>query len=421
MNSLIDRRLNGRNKSTVNRERFLRRYKTQVRKAVRDLIRERSIEEMDQGGEINLPTRDISEPRLRHGEGGDREIVHPGNREFAKGDTIDRPEGGGGAGGSGDPGEGDSVDQFTFTLSRTEFLNFFFEDLELPHLARTQLGEVHQKKWQRAGYTTTGAPSSLSVGRTLKASLSRRIALSLGARRELSEAEQALEELERKGAPAAMLAAARAEVEECRGRLARVPFLDEIDLRYRHRVSVAVPMARAVMFCLMDVSGSMDENKKDLAKRFFTLLYLFLMRKYEHVDLVFIRHTDNAEEVDEDTFFHDPKSGGTVVLSALELMRDVIAKRYSPSTWNIYAAQASDGDSFGADAARSARFLSEHLLPGARYFAYIEIHDTHDVRKSSLWAEYEREPAEHFVMRRISERGEIFSVFHELFRKEAAV
>jgi hypothetical protein len=419
MNSLIDRRLNGRNKSAVNRERFLRRYKNQVRKAVRDLIRERSIEEMDQGGEINLPTRDISEPRLRHGTGGDREIVHPGNREFATGDTIDRPDGGGGRG-SGDPGEGDGVDQFTFTLSRAEFLNFFFEDLELPHLARNQLGDVNQKKWHRAGYTTSGSPSSLSVNRTLKASLSRRIALGINARRELDEAEEKLALLLASDASPKVLQAARDKVEECRGRLARVPFLDEIDLRYRHRVSVAVPMARAVMFCLMDVSGSMDEGKKDLAKRFFTLLYLFLMRKYEHVDLVFIRHTDNAEEVDEDTFFHDPKSGGTVVLSALELMHDIISKRYSPSTWNIYAAQASDGDSFGADAGRSVRFLSEHLLPAARYFAYIEIHDVNDIRKSSLWAEYEREPAEHFVMRRISDRSEIYPVFHELFRKEAA-
>jgi len=420
MNSLIDRRLNGRNKSAVNRERFLRRYKTQVRKAVRDLIRERSIEEMDQGGEINLPTRDISEPRFRHGSGGDREIVHPGNREFVAGDTIDRPQGGAGQGGGNEPGEGDSVDQFTFTLSRAEFLNFFFEDLELPHLVRTQLGDVNQKKWQRAGYTTTGSPSSLSVNRTLKASLSRRIALSVGARQELTAAEDALEALLADKAADDLVQAARDQVESLRGRLARVPFLDEIDLRYRNRVSVPVPVARAVMFCLMDVSGSMDETKKDMAKRFFTLLYLFLTRKYEHVDLVFIRHTDNAEEVDEDTFFHDPKSGGTVVLSALELMHEIIAKRYSPSTWNIYAAQASDGDSFGADAGRSVRFLSEHLLPATRYFAYIELHDIHDVRKSSLWAEYEREPAEHFVMRRISDRSEIFSVFHELFRKEAA-
>lgn len=106
MNSLIDRRLNGRNKSAVNRERFLRRYKDQIRKAVQDLIRERSISDMDQGGEINLPARDISEPSFRHGEGGDREIVHPGNREFAKGDTFDRPQGGDDGSGS-QPGEGE--------------------------------------------------------------------------------------------------------------------------------------------------------------------------------------------------------------------------------------------------------------------------------------------------------------------------
>ena len=199
-----------------------------------------------------------------------------------------------------------------------------------------------------------------------------------------------------------------------------MPFLDDLDLRYRNRVSVSIPMARAVMFCLMDVSGSMDEGKKDLAKRFFTLLYLFLSRKYEHVDLVFIRHTDNAEEVDEQTFFYDPKSGGTIVLSALELMREIVEKRYPPTAWNVYAAQASDGDSFGADAGKSARFLAEHLLPASRYFAYIEIPDSQEARKSSLWAEYEQKLEPHFVMRRICERGEIYPVFHDLFKKETA-
>jgi len=164
----------------------------------------------------------------------------------------------------------------------------------------------------------------------------------------------------------------------------------------------------------------MDEGKKDLAKRFFTLLYLFLSRKYEHVDLVFIRHTDNAEEVDEQTFFYDPKSGGTIVLSALELMREIVEKRYPPTAWNVYAAQASDGDSFGADAGKSARFLAEHLLPASRYFAYIEIPDSQEARKSSLWAEYEQKLEPHFVMRRICERGEIYPVFHDLFKKETA-
>lgn len=419
MNSLIDRRLNGRNKSAVNRERFLRRYKDQIRKAVHGMIRDRSIQDMDQGGEINLPARDISEPTFRHGSGGDREMVHPGNREFAKGDTIDRPQGGQGEGGS-EPGEGESVDQFTFSLSRAEFLNLFFEDLELPHLARNQLGEVSQKKWQRAGYTTTGSPSMLSISRTLKSSLARRVALNVKARADLEDAEAALAKALAAGAPAAEIRTLEQEVEDCRERLARVPFLDDLDLRYRNRVSVAIPMARAVMFCLMDVSGSMDEGKKDLAKRFFTLLYLFLSRKYEHVDLVFIRHTDNAEEVDEQTFFYDPKSGGTIVLSALELMREILEKRYPPAAWNVYAAQASDGDSFGADAGKSARFLAEHLLPSTRYFAYIEVPDSQEARKSSLWAEYEQKLEPHFVMRRICERGEIFPVFHDLFKKETA-
>lgn len=418
MNSLIDRRLNGRNKSAANRERFLRRYKEQIRKAVGDMIRDRSIEDMEQGGEVKLPVRDISEPHFRVDQGGDRETVLPGNKEFARGDQLDRPQGGGEGDGS-EAGEGESVDQFTFSLSRAEFLSLFFDDLELPHLARTQLGDVSETKWQRAGYTTTGSPSQLSIGRTLKASLSRRVALGMNARSELERAQARLEEATARDAPQEELAALRAEVEEWAGRVARVPFLDDLDLRYRHRVAVSVPVARAVMFCLMDVSGSMDESKKDLAKRFFTLLYMFLSRKYEHVDVVFIRHTDNAEEVDEQTFFYDTKSGGTIVLSALELMHQIMIERYPPADWNIYAAQASDGDSFGADAGKSARFLAENLLPAARYFAYIEVPDSSEARKSSLWAEYEQEAAANFAMRRIHERGEIFPVFHELFRKEA--
>ncbi|MCJ9708453.1 YeaH/YhbH family protein, partial [Bordetella hinzii] len=246
------------------------------------------------------------------------------------------------------------------------------------------------------------------------------VALGLNARNDVEEAELKLEEAIARKADDEELAALRAALEECRRHAARVPFLDDLDLRYRNRVPVVTPVARAVMFCLMDVSGSMDEGKKDLAKRFFTLLYLFLSRKYEKVEVVFIRHTDNAEEVDEQAFFYDPKSGGTIVLSALELMHEIVQKRYPPSAWNVYAAQASDGDSFGADAGKSARFLAENLLPATRYFAYIEVPDSPEARKSSLWAEYEQEAAPHFAMRRISQRSEIFPVFHELFKKEAA-
>ena len=422
MNYLIDRRLNGRNKSAVNRERFIRRYKDHIRRAVKGMIADRSIKDMVQGGDVKVPAKDISEPGFRYGSGGDWETVHPGNKEFVTGDRIPRPNGGGGGSGGHEPGEGQSVDDFVFTLSRDEFLNIFFEDLELPNMMRTAIAEAENKKYVRAGYVKDGTPSNLSVARTMKTALARRIALGGEVRDQLELALAALEVARSEGRPSVRIQALEAQITELEARLKRVPFLDDVDLRYRHRVVQAQPAARAVMFCLMDVSASMDEHKKDLAKRFFTLLYLFLTRKYERVDLVFIRHTDEAEEVDENTFFHDPRSGGTVVLSALELMKTICAARYPTSEWNIYAAQASDGDAFGADAGRSARFVQEHLLPTTRYFAYVEIPDDQEGRRSSLWVEYETIPARdgNFAMRRVSSAEEIYPVFRDLFSKETA-
>jgi uncharacterized sporulation protein YeaH/YhbH (DUF444 family) len=420
---LIDRRLNGPNKSAVNRERFLRRYKEHIRRAVKDMIAERSITDMEKGGEVNVPAKDMSEPNFRHDRGGDWETVHPGNREFVKGDKIERPNGGGGGSGAGsEPGTGDSTDDFTFTLSREEFLGIFFDDLELPHLLRNHVGAVEQSKPKCAGYVKEGAPCNLCVVRTLKTALGRRIALGAPARECLELARENLDRALREGAHPDRIEMLEHEIREIEERIQRLPFLDDIDLRYRNKISVPQPVARAVMFCVMDVSGSMNEDKKDLAKRFFTLLYLFLTRKYEQVELVFIRHTDDAEEVDEQTFFHDTKSGGTVVCSALELMQTICTARYPASSWNIYAAQASDGDAFGADVGKSGRFLSEAVLRLTRHFAYIEIPDVGDSRSSSLWAEYEQVAQRHrnFAMRRVSAREEIYPVFRELFRKEAA-
>ncbi len=420
MNRLIDRRKNGRGKSTVNRERFLRRYKTQVRDAVKRMVGERKIEDMDRGGDVHLPKKDIAEPNFGFGRGGEREFVLPGNKEYVSGDRIPRPQGGGGGGGgSGEGGGGDGQDDFVFSLSREEFLNIFFDDLELPRLARTQLGTADQFRSVRAGYTTQGSPSNLSVPRTLKNSLGRRIALGGALKREAAALEAMLVKALADGHTdeAARLSAA---LEKLRARHVALPFLEELDLRYRNRVLRPEPVARAVMFCLMDVSASMDEDKKDLAKRFFTLLYLFLTRKYKQVDLVFIRHTEDAEEVDENTFFHDPKSGGTVVLSALELMAKIKQARYAEG-WNIYAAQASDGDAFGSDPAKSARFLREILLPATRYYAYIELTPEETSHPSNLWAEYEvlAEHNHNFAMRRASRRENIYPVFRDLFSKAA--
>ncbi len=422
MLQLIDRRQNGRGKSAVNRARFLRRYKAQIQAAVKKMVGERRIADMERGGEVRVPRKDIAEPSFGFGRGGEREFVLPGNREFVAGDRLPRPTGAGGGGGGSDAGgAGETEDAFGFSLSREEFMQIFFDDLELPHLARTHLGRTERYQSIRAGYTKSGVPANLAVIRTLTQSLARRIALGSGLAREAQALEAAFTVAVAAGAAGAA-AHTYAELERILRRRSALPFLDAPDLRYRNRVLRPEPIARAVMFCLMDVSASMDEDKKDLAKRFFTLLYLFLTRKYGAVDLVFIRHTDDAEEVDEDRFFHDTRSGGTVVYSALELADRVRADRYA-SDWNVYVAQASDGDAFGADPARSARFLRERLLPATRYYTYLELAaPAGSDRNSSLWAEYEPlvEAAGNFAMRRASAREQIYPVFRELFRKETS-
>ncbi|MEO5701631.1 MAG: YeaH/YhbH family protein [Casimicrobiaceae bacterium] len=419
MAHLIDRRPNARGKSAVNRERFLRRYKSQIQDAVKKMVGERKLADMEQGGKVHIPRKDIAEPSFNFGRGGDREFVLPGNREFVTGDKIPRPEQGGSGGSGNEGGDGESTDAFVFSLSREEFMHIFFDDLELPNLARTEIGRTTRRKSVRAGFTTSGAPANLSVMRTLTNSLARRIALRASLKRQQVQLDDDFQ-----SALALGEAGVAADVQEQLDRLERrrtaLPYLEELDLRYRNRVFRPEPIARAAMFCLMDVSASMDEDKKDLAKRFFTLLYLFLTRKYEEVHLVFIRHTDDAEEVDEEAFFHDTRSGGTVVYSALELADKIRAERYG-SGWNVYAAQASDGDAFGSDPARSARFLREKLLPSMRYYAYLELSDSDgSERASSLWAEYDRvaEATDNFAMRRASLREQIYPVFRELFRKE---
>jgi uncharacterized sporulation protein YeaH/YhbH (DUF444 family) len=299
-------------------------------------------------------------------------------------------------------------------------MQIFFDDLELPRLARTEFGHTERRKSVRAGFTKAGVPANLAVIRTLTQSLARRIALGGGLRREEQALEAAFTVALAVG-QADQAAVLHAELARLLRRREGLPFLDEPDLRYRNRVWRPEPIARAVMFCLMDVSASMDENKKDLAKRFFTLLYLFLNRKYGAVDLIFIRHTDDAEEVDEDTFFHDTRSGGTVVFSALELADKIRAERYAHG-WNVYAAQASDGDAFGADPARSARFLRERLLPATRYYTYLELAAPQEQdHASTLWAEYERvaEATGNFALRRATEREQIYPVLRDLFRKES--
>ena len=423
MLQIIDRRLSGKNKSIGNRERFLRRYKEQIKDADKRAIDGRGIRDIERGEDIRIPKRDISEPVFGHGQGGVRETVHPGNQEYMRGDRIERPKGGGGQGSgkgqAGDSGEGE--DDFVFALSKEEFMQVFFEDLALPHLIRTQLAEVPEWKSQRAGFSNDGTPSNLHVVRSMRGAIGRRIAIGAGSRRELREMEERLLTLKQSAQPgddvvAREITELEHSIAALRARLERIPYLDPIDLRFRNRVRVPVPTSKAVMFCLMDVSGSMDEARKELSKRFFILLYLFLTRHYEKIDLVFIRHHTQATEVDEEGFFHARETGGTVVSSALVLMEEIIPARYNPSEWNIYGAQASDGDNWHHDSGRCRELLSEKLLPLVRYYAYVQVAE----EEQNLWQEYAQLQGshKHFAMRKATEPSQIYPVFRDLFKKE---
>lgn len=418
LQQVIDRRLSGKNKSIGNRERFLHRYRKQIREAVRRAVTGRSIHDIDQGEDITLPRRDVSEPVFGHGAGGRQERVYTGNREYLRGDQIERPQGGG-AGGAG-PGaspDGTGEDDFEFRITREEFMQYFFDDLALPNLLRTQLlPDAPEWKTQRAGFISEGTPTNLHVVRSMRKALSRRIAMGGDTRRQLRRLERLLDSmLLDAGTPPSGILALQEQIEVLRRRLVKIPFLDPFDLRYRNRVKVPLPMSKAVMFCLMDVSGSMNEARKDMAKRFFILLYLFLMRHYEKTEVVFIRHHTQAAEVSEDDFFHSTESGGTVASSALTLMHQVIQERYPSNEWNIYGAQASDGDNWLQDSAKCREILVEKLLPASRYFAYLQVAE----ESQNLWEEYclVRASHPHFAMQKVTDASGIYPVFRELFKK----
>jgi len=417
---IVDRRQDSKNKSSINRSRFIQRFKGQIRKAVADAIAHRGIRDLDNGEKIGIPGKDITEPHFRHGKGGKREIVHPGNDRFNTGDSVDRPLDGSGQGPGGASEDGEGIDDFVFTLTRDEFLDIFFDELALPNLVKRQLARIDEYKRVRAGYTQSGVPTNINLVRTMRGAAGRRIAVGAPFAARLRELREELERLRRDSPGDPDIVRIEREIASLLARREAIPFIDPFDLRYSNRIRIAQPSTQAVMFCLMDVSGSMDESKKQIAKRFFMLLYLFLNRNYEHIEVVFIRHHTVAEEVDEENFFHSRETGGTIVSCALKLMHEIVVARYASSAWNIYGAQASDGDNWNNDSPPCRELLSESILPLVQYFAYIEIADA---EPQNLWLEYERLLDRHpglFAMQRIAAVADIYPVFRELFRKRLA-
>jgi len=428
--TLIDRRKNGKNKSVVNRQKFIKRVQQKIKKSVDDFIKDKNITDVinNDNKNINIPVGDISEPTFHHKpNSGNNEGVLPGNKKFNPGDTIDKPPSGGGGKGNKASKDGEHEDDFVFTLSKEEFLQFLFEGLELPDMITKELSLVEELKPQRAGFSTDGNPSRLDLLQSMRQSIGRRFALRNPKRKELRELEQELQELNAKSSLTDDENKRKQEVEQriivLKRKLKAIPFVDTNDLRYRQFIKEIVPIHKAVMFSVMDVSGSMTEFKKDLAKRFFMLLYLFLERNYEQIDIVFIKHHSEAREVDEQDFFYGKESGGTVVSTALELTRDIIKERYPINQWNIYIAQASDGDNYDDDNELVRDIILNDLMPLIQCYYYIEIQQNNGWDNSTLWPLYEQLQAASRKMQvaQVADVGDIYPVFRNLFQKRNKV
>ncbi len=423
--NIVDRRLNPKSKSLGNRQRFVRRAKADIRDAVKDALKKRKVTQVEGSERITIRSKSVREPSFNHGrDGGVRDYVLPGNQDYKAGDLIPKPQGGGGGGRGGKASaDGSGEDDFVFTLSKDEFLDVFFEDLKLPNLVKNRLKDLKNPLPQRAGFTSDGPPAKLARIRTLRRSLARRIALKRPKTEEIARLEEEIARYE------AETPRNEALIAELKARLARmtrmrqtIAYVDPIDLQYNRFDKVPRPTTQAVMFCMMDASASMTENLKELAKRFFMLLHVFLSRHYKEVHVVFIRHTSTAAEVDEETFFRGVETGGTVISTALEEMDRIVKERYSPADWNIYAAQASDGDNIPDDMGHCIDLVENALLPASQYFAYIEVSEHSGPGETIVWHGYTEltRRHKHFAMRRVTNPGDIFPVFHDLFSSSAS-
>lgn len=417
MSNIVDRRSNNKGKSTGNRQKFLKRVEDQIKKAIPDIMSQESIKDSNEGGSVSVPVRGLDEPVFKHASGtGKKHSVRPGNDRFSEGDTIPKPEGGG-QGGSG-RGKGSNSpevteDEFTVVLSREEFLKYFFDDLALPNLVKKFMENTVTYSMKRSGYTKDSVPSRLNIKTSFQQSLGRQLALKGAFEKKLKDLRakhaSCLDEEKR--------LVLEKEIEKASKQAKTIPFFEDVDLRYNNFERIHTPITSAVMFCIMDVSASMGQHEKDIAKRFFTLLYIFLTRQYKSVELVFIRHHTEAKEVNEEEFFNSRESGGTVVAPSLKLMDKILRERYD-STWNVYCCQASDGDVWSReDAVQCRRLVQDTILPAVQYMAYIEINKNNE---GDLWQAYKEVCDENnFSMRRIKAVNQIWPVFRGLFRKRS--
>jgi uncharacterized sporulation protein YeaH/YhbH (DUF444 family) len=434
----VDRRKTGRGKSIPNRQRLLRRIKDAVRAAKPEDIAAQGIKNMTNGTPAVNPikvTQDrLHEPTFHYAPStGNQEVVLIGNDHWQRNDnwpiSNNSGKGGSGSGSGEDPGNGngDGEDDFVVEISRDEYLQVFFEDCELPDLQSTATKDLPHAVPKHAGYQKTGNPGQLSVKRSYKNSLPRRMALTRSAREELLELEEEYKDLLFGFSDSSDIHIRMAEIEarmkELRQKISNTPFFEQMDLRYTNKELVFEKSADAVFIMIMDISGSMDEDKKRMARKFFSLQYAFIHRKYPNTDLVFIAHTEKAQEMTEEEFFSTRKSGGTMVSPAYALAHDIIKERYNANETNLYLSQASDGDNWDSDNVNCIKELEQSgLIDKLRHMSYAQVGESYGGYSIvNLWSTIASLRLKKISMVKIMNDTAVFDAFRQIYQTKTSV
>lgn len=318
-----------------------RRHKQKIEKAIREgihhIVADESIIGKEGKQKYRIPVRGIKEYRFVYGS-NDKQVGSAPGKDIKRGQKIGDPE----PQGQGQPNKagGDPGEEFyDVEITHEELAEYLFSELQLPELQKRQLSNIDTEKLKRKGYRSDGIMPRLDRKKSAIARIKRMKASGFDPEK----------------------------VEE-----GETFSFHEDDLKYRHYKITKKPCTNAVIFFVMDVSGSMSKEKKFLARSFFFLLYQFLRLKYQTIEIVFISHDTEAHEVEEKDFFEKASTGGTRASTALKLASEIIHKRFHPNSWNIYMFQCSDGDNFADD---NEMYLNEtrKLLELTQLFGYCEI------------------------------------------------
>lgn len=334
-------------RSASDRARHKQKIEKAIREGITDIVAEESIIGQDGKKKVRIPVRGIKEWQFIYGDNNQKSVGSSPGSDLEKDQIVRRGQQQGQA--SGRRAGNDKGEEFyDVEIDLNELAEYLFDSLNLPDLERKKLRTILEEKPKRHGTRTKGIPPRLDK----KTSAIQRIKRLSAARR-----------------------SGTVEIDPETGEEI-FPF-HENDLRYHHISSKPKEATNAVIFFMMDVSGSMTQNIKFLARSFYFLLYQFIRHKYEKVEIVFVAHTTEAFETDEDSFFKRGSAGGTFVSSAPELAIEVIKERYHPSSWNIYAFHCSDGDNFDEDNDKAVAMFKELSLL-SQLVGYVEIRPTEE-------------------------------------------